>query len=327
MRAAGIAELPEPRMCRAGCAYEPKFDGWRCLAFVRADGVDLRSRAGKPLAAYFSDLGAPLTGLPVGTVLDGELIIWDTARGRTSFPALQRRITAGRALAREARTRPATLVCFDLLQDGDDVLIDEPLIRRRARLEARLADAPTALALCPQTTDPDLARRWMDELAPTGIEGLVVKDLAGRYQPGRPGWWKLKRRVSTEAIVGGVTGTLAEPSVLLLGRLDAQGSLRYIGRTGSLTVAQRHEITEAAVPVEPGAGHPWPQPLPPEWSGQLDNRQPVEYLPLKPLLVAEIVVDQAYESGRLRHHVRHLRLRPDVHTHDVPLWSPDRLTP
>ncbi len=320
MRAAGIAELPEPRMCRAGCAYEPKFDGWRCLAFVGADGADLRSRAGKALAGYFPDLGAHLARLPAGTVLDGELIIWDTAQGRTSFSALQHRVTAGRA--RGTGAHPATLVCFDLLQDAGDVLIDEPLTRRRARLEARLAGAPTALALCPQTTDPDVARQWMDDLAPTGVEGLVVKDLAGRYRPGRPGWWKLKRRVTTEAVVGGVTGTLTAPAALLLGRFDARGRLRYIGRTGPLTVAQGREVTATAAAAD--AAHPWPRPLPAGWSGQFDERQPLEYLPLRPDLVAEVVADQAYESGRLRHHIRHLRLRADLHARDVPLWSRDR---
>ena len=158
MRAAGVAELPEPRLCRGGCAYQPKFDGWRAIA----------------------------------TVLDGEMISFEAAAGRTSFSALQRRVTAGRALSREAAARPASLVCFDLLGDADGELLTEPLARRRDRLQTLLAGAPTALPVCPQTTDYEQARRWLDELAATGVEGVVVKDLAGRYRPGRPGWWKYK---------------------------------------------------------------------------------------------------------------------------------------
>jgi ATP-dependent DNA ligase len=109
-------------------------------------------------------------------VLDGELVSWDTAAGRTSFSALQRRVTAGRGLSREAAARPASLVCFDLLADPDHPdgeLLALPLAERRARLESSLAGAPTAVPVCPQTTDLDEASRWLSELAPTGIEGLL----------------------------------------------------------------------------------------------------------------------------------------------------------
>ncbi|WP_344395007.1 hypothetical protein [Actinomadura alba] len=103
MRAVGVAELPEPRMCRGGCAYEPKFDGFRTLIFVRPGGVYLQSRQAKDLTPYFPDVVAAVREtLPPGTVVDGELVVWDTAAGRTVFPALLGRITAGHRLAREA---------------------------------------------------------------------------------------------------------------------------------------------------------------------------------------------------------------------------------
>jgi ATP-dependent DNA ligase len=143
MRAVGVAELPElpePRMCRGGCAYEPKFDGWRCLAFVRPDGVYLQSRQAKDLTPYFPDVAAAVREtLPPGTVVDGELVVFDTEAGSTVFPALLGRITAGHRLDREAAARPANLVLFDVLADAGDDLTDLPLRQRRARLEHLLA--------------------------------------------------------------------------------------------------------------------------------------------------------------------------------------------
>jgi ATP-dependent DNA ligase len=322
MRAAAVAELPEPRMCRGGCAYEPKFDGWRCLAFAGPGGrVVLQSRQLRDLSAYFPDLTTALvTALPPGTVVDGELIIWDASAGRSSFAALQGRVTAGRRLPAEVAARPASLVLFDVLQLAGTELLGEPLRVRRALLEELLAGGPSGLPVCPQTTDIGEARRWFDDLAATGVEGLVVKDRAGRYRPGRVGWWKVKRRRSTEAIVAGVLGDLTDPSVLLLGRLDTRGTLRYVGRTTALTVAQRAEA--AAVLHAAVGGHPWPQPLPVAWSGRFDRSAgPQEYVRVAPLVVAEIVVDAAYEQGRWRHAVRPLRLRPDLGPGDVPRWT------
>jgi ATP-dependent DNA ligase len=221
MRAVGVGELPEPRMCRGGCAYEAKFDGWRSIVFVRSGGVYLQSRRSRDLTPYFPDVVAALREcLPPGTVVDGELVVWDTAAGRTTFSALLGRITAGRRLAREAADRPANLVLFDVLADAGEVLTGLPPRQRRARLEHLLVDAPPTLTLCPQTSDVELARTWFDELAVTGAEGLVVKDLASVYRVGGRGssWWKYKRRVTVEAIVGGITGALEDPRALLLGR-------------------------------------------------------------------------------------------------------------
>ncbi|WP_212991658.1 ATP-dependent DNA ligase [Actinoplanes auranticolor] len=177
--------------------------------------------------------------LPPGTVVDGELVVWGTKTGRTVFPALLGRITAGRRLSREAAARPASLVLFDVLADAELELTGRPLRQRRARLEDLLVGAPAALAVCPQTLDVDLARGCFDELVVTGVEGLVVKDLDGLYRPGRVGWWKLKRRVTTEAIIGGIIGAVDDPRVLLLGRLDAWGRLRYVARTVPLTLSQQ----------------------------------------------------------------------------------------
>lgn len=293
------------------------------MVFVRPDSVYLQSRRAEDLTPYFPDVVAAVReSLPPGTVADGEMVVWDTAMGRTTFPALLGRITAGRRLAREAAARPANLVLFDVLADAGDVLTGRPLRQRRVRLERLLADAPPALALCPQTSDVTLARTWFDELAVTGSEG------PGREGPGRdlldwrpgPGLVEVQRRVTAEAVIGGVIGSVDDPRVLLLGRLDGRGRLRYIGRTVPLALSQRQDLGRMLTPAPDG--HPWPQPLPATWIGQLDRREPQPYVQVKPLLVAEIVVDQAYDRGRHRHPIHHLRLRADLSPADVEPWQP-----
>ncbi|ROP33468.1 hypothetical protein [Couchioplanes caeruleus] len=155
MRAVGVPELPEPGMCRGGCAYEIKMDGWRCLAFTRPSGAYLQSRQAKDLTPYAPEVAAAVEqALPPDTVVDGELVVFDPATGRTSFSALLGRITAGRRLPTEVARRPANLVLFDVLAAAGEDLTARPLRERRTRLEALFADAPPALVLCPQTKVP-----------------------------------------------------------------------------------------------------------------------------------------------------------------------------
>ncbi|MGW5670532.1 ATP-dependent DNA ligase [Micromonospora sp. NPDC003776] len=143
MLAAPVDAVPEG----PGLVHEPKWDGWRVIAFRDPDGVYLQSRAGRNLTTYFPDITRAIrAALAPGLVLDGELIVWD--RGRTNFALLQRRVTAGRALSRVVREHPAHYVLFDLLADaGGQVLLDLPLAQRRARLAGLLADAPAPLTL------------------------------------------------------------------------------------------------------------------------------------------------------------------------------------
>lgn len=323
MHAAAVTQLPAPHACAGGCAYEPKWDGWRILAFVQNDRVYLQSRSGKPLSSYFPDITRlARQSLPVGAVVDGELIIWDTERGRMSFALLQLRVTAGRGLLREVATHPAYLVAFDLLHDAAAPLLTAPLAERRARLATLLTDAPPQLTLCPQTTDPDTATTWMHQWADAGMEGLVIKGRASPYQPGRRGWAKLRTRTTAEAIIGGVTGSRTDPDTLLLGRLDDAGRLRYTGRTRPLAASQRRQVAEQLTPAPQkltgGLDHPWPQPLPAAWSGQLGQPSPLPYIQVQPTTVVEIQVDTAFEHGRWRHPPAFVRHRPDLSIYDVP---------
>ncbi|MFG3702205.1 ATP-dependent DNA ligase [Micromonospora sp. NPDC047620] len=322
MLAAPVDVVPEG----PGLVHEPKWDGWRCIAFREADDVYLQSRAGRNLTTYFPDITRTLrASMPPGVVLDGELVVWE--RGRTNFAQLQRRVTAGRGVLRLAHDCPAHYVLFDLLADVDGrVILDLPLSQRRARLEVLLADVPTQLTLTPQTADMRQVGDWlMHWTVAAGIEGVVSKRLAGRYQPGRRGWSKYRTRIVTEAIIGGVTGSLREADTLLLGRFDRMGRLRYTGRTHPLNAEGRQEFgTILSPPRSPrhrraAVVHPWPEPLPASWSGQLDRPEPLPYVQVEPTVVAEIEADVAFEHQRWRHRVKAVRARPDMSVYDVPL--------
>lgn len=315
MLAAAVDVLP----VGPGLAYEPKWDGWRALAFRDGDDVRLQSRAGRDLTRYFPDVARTLrAAVPPEVVLDGELVVW--ARGRTDFAQLQSRVTAGSRLSELVRHHPAHYVVFDLLVDASGhSQLDRRLAERRALLADLLRDAPADLVLCPQTTDPTQAAEWMATWTQAGVEGVVVKRLDSRYEPGRRGWRKVRARTSTETVVGGVTGSADDAETLLTGRFDGQGRLRYMGRTHPLHARQRRELAHLLRPAPPGCATPWPRPLPATWTGQLDGAEPLEYTPVEPTLVVEIEVDTAYEHHRWRHRVRYLRPRLDLAVRDMPL--------
>ncbi|MGB2571857.1 hypothetical protein ACPFP2_25895 [Micromonospora citrea] len=215
---------------------------------------------------------------------------------------------------------------FDLLADVDgQVLLGLPLSERRGRLEQLIAGAPAQLAVTPQTADMRQVANWLIQWSvAAGIEGLVSKRHDGRYEPGRRGWSKYRTHITVEAIVGGVTGNIRHPDSALLGRFDRRGQLRYTGRTRPLTVSQRHELAAMLSPVGPAPRrrsvvHPWPQPLPASWTGQLDRPEPLPYVQVDPSVVVEIDADVTFERQRWRHRVKYARARAELSVHDVPL--------
>ncbi|MDZ5443532.1 hypothetical protein U2F26_12405 [Micromonospora sp. 4G57] len=202
-----------------------------------------------------------------------------------------------------ARKPPAHCAMWDLLADaGGHVLINAPLLEWRTRLAEVLEDAPAQLTLMPQTTDMDEVDNRLTNYTAAGIEGVVVKRLDGRHEPGRRGWQKFRVRAATEAIIGGVTGSLGNPSIVLLGRFDRRGHLRYTGRSHPLAMTQRRELAPLLSPPRLQrrgiVAHPWPQPLPASWTGQLDRPEPLRYVQVDPTAVAEIEVDTAFEHRR-----------------------------
>jgi ATP-dependent DNA ligase len=180
MLARTVSSLPTG----SGWAFEPKFDGYRVLAFRSRARVELQSRQQRILTAHFPDVAAAVAGLGDEVVLDGELVIWNA--GRFDFAALQDRLRSGprRAQALAAAT-PAAYVVFDLLAHGRSDLREQPYQHRRDALEALLGRGlPPGLVLTPSTTDPAVARSWLIHHGNTGIEGVVAKRLDG----GR--WWR-----------------------------------------------------------------------------------------------------------------------------------------
>jgi ATP-dependent DNA ligase len=318
MAAATVADLP----AAPGWVFEPKFDGFRALAFCDAAGLLLQSRQLRPLAPAFPDVAAALAPFTHrGVVLDGELVVW--RRGRFDFPALQDRLRSGPARVRElAAATPAAYVVFDLLaRDGAD-LRERPYTTRRRELEELLAEGmPPGLVLAPATADPAVARTWLRGYTGSGIEGVVAKRADQPYRPGVRGWQKLRARVTGEAVVGGVIGRVGAPQVLLLGRYDDAGRLQVAGRTTELHPAARAAVGAVLRP-HPGPGHPWPETLPRSRYGRRPA-EPLSYTRVHPRTVVELVVDPALDGPRWRHPARFLRLRPDLHPGDLGAAAPD----
>ncbi|MEV8311950.1 ATP-dependent DNA ligase [Streptomyces flavidovirens] len=317
--------VPGPGVLPGGLAFEAKFDGYRCLLFTppRPGGpVLLQSRRGSLIQRNFPDLVCAAQQLPSGLVLDGELVVWH--QGRFSFEALQRRAVSGsRTVAQLAVTYPAYYIAFDILQAGGQAggeeLLSEPYERRRAILEALFADQGLTApwTLCPMTTDPAVAQEWLTSWTEVpGVEGLVIKGLGQRYMPSARGWFKVRRRNTTEAIIGAVTGSLRRPQLLLLGRHDEHAVLRLVGRTVPLGPDAAHQLAGHLHPAAPE--HPWTGV---RFSSAWGSREPLDAVLVRPELVAEVAADTAIDRGAWRHPLRFSRLRLDLTIDDVPSFG------
>src|SRR4051794_4371640 len=299
--------------------YEPKWDGFRALAFVGGDGVDLRSRHGNPLARYFPELVEALGALPE-VVLDGEIVV--TGPRPYDFAALMARLHPARSRVELlARETPAAFVAFDLLaEDGTD-LRDAPFAERRRRLGRLLDGGAPPLSLTPATEDPGAAERWLGRAE--GIDGVVAKARDLRYEPGKRAMVKVKTERTADCVVAGLRLLSARPGLgsLLLGLHEADGALRHVGVVTSFTAARRRELLDELRPLEvPLAGHPWERGFGLERSplGRLlgsagrwaPEEMALDWVPLRPERVAEVAYDQT-DGGRFRHPARFRRWRPD----------------
>lgn len=307
MEARLVAELP----AEAGWQFEPKWDGFRCLAFRAGDAAELRGKSGKSLARYFPDMIAGLRRTrPSRFVLDGELVI---KVGETlSFDALQARLHPAESRVRKlAAETPATLILFDLLATPDgESLLPRPLSARRAALEAlcaRIGD-DTGLRLSPATRDRCQALAWL-EAAGGALDGVVAKRLDGPYLPGERAVLKMKQQRSADCVVGGFRyehGT-REVGSLLLGLYDAEGKLDHVGFTATLHGLDRAALTRRLEHLIAPPGFTGRAPGgPSRWSTERSG----EWQPLRPELVVEAAYDQV-TGDRFRHGVKFLRWRPD----------------
>ncbi|MEW2373379.1 ATP-dependent DNA ligase [Streptomyces sp. NPDC006656] len=324
MLAQAAEYVPGFGVLASGFAAEQKFDGHRTILFTPAGAggrLLLQTRRGSLVQDRFPDLVAAATQLPDGLVLDGELVVWDPAAGRLSFEALQRRAAArGRTATALAAQTPAFFIAFDALQIDGTELLALPYAERRRRLEvlfaARALTAPWTL--CPMTTDPDQAREWLEDwtqVPDAAIEGIVVKRMNQPYRPGvrDRAWTKIRRRNTSEAIIGAITATLARPQLLILGRYDATGHLRPIGRTVPLRTEAARTLAGQLTPA--GPGHPWTGV---GFSSAWGTRDVLDTTLVRPVLVAEISTDTSVDRGGIyRHPIRYVRLRADMSVDDV----------
>ena len=302
MEARLVAAIPRG----SGWQYEPKWDGFRCLAFRDGDDVALMSKSGKPLARYFPEVAAMLSDCGEKRfVVDGELIV---PSGETlSFAALQARLhPAASRIERLSRETPAQLMLFDCLQSGGKLLLDRPLDQRRAALDALAVSA--GIRLSPMTHAPDTAEDW---LARSGgaLDGIVAKRRDEPYRPGERAMAKRKLRRTADCVLGGYRYDRAGDVVasLLLGLYDEAGLLHHVGFTSALSVAERRALTPGLEKLKgpsaftgnaPGGASRW------------SNGRDTAWVPLRPERVVEVAYDQV-TGGRFRHGTTFVRWRPD----------------
>jgi ATP-dependent DNA ligase len=308
------ARLVQALPAGATWLYEPKWDGFRCLAFRDGETIALQSKAGQPLARYFPEVVEALRRLaPRRLVLDGEIVV--PVAGALSFDDLLQRIhPSERRIRKLAAETPAVLIVFDLLVDEDGaVLVDRPLAERRARLEAlagRLLRPDGDVRLSPASRDRAAAEAWLREPGALGLDGVIAKRLDVPYASGaRTGMQKVKRMRTADCVVGGFRYAAAGGVVgsLLLGLYDEDGLLHHVGFTSSFTATERRELLARVQPLAGGEGFTGRAPGgPSRWSTERTG----EWVALRPELVCEVRYDH-WSGDRFRHGTAFLRWRPD----------------
>jgi ATP-dependent DNA ligase len=282
-----------------GWVYEPKWDGFRSIAFVDGGEVHLQSRNGKPLTRYFPELRFPEGRY----VLDGEIVVFDD-QGRQDFDALGQRIHPAKSrIDMLAEETPARFIAFDLLSVDDDSLLELPQRERRDRLEA-LVEKPVDLTPCSE--DPADAQPWLQ-----GAEGVVAKRQDAPYRPGeRVGMVKIKRVRTIDAVVRGwregkEPGTLGSLSLALY---DGDGKLREVGHCSGFTAKQKRELPAFLAPYETGERF---SAEPSRWNAAREMDGAV----VRPELVVEVTFDHT-SNERIRHGTKLVRWRDDKDPRD-----------
>ncbi|HAF12500.1 MAG TPA: ATP-dependent DNA ligase [Blastocatellia bacterium] len=293
--------------------YEPKWDGFRCLAFRDGKTVELQSKSGQPLERYFPEVVEALLKLKASKfVIDGELVI--PVKDGLSFDDLLQRIhPAASRVAKLSRETPAHFIVFDLLVDDAGKAIAElPLTKRREKLESfakkYLAKNP-GIELSPKTKNIAIARKWLSSSG-VKLDGVIAKRLDLPYRSGeRDGMQKVKRMRTADCVVGGFRYASKGKVVgsLLLGLYDDSGLLQHVGYTSSFNEAQKKELTKKLEALIEPPGFTGKAPGgPSRWS----TKKTSEWEPLVTRLVAEVQYDH-FTGGRFRHGTKFLRWRPD----------------
>jgi ATP-dependent DNA ligase len=291
-----------------GWAYEPKWDGFRMVAWGGL--TQLYSRNQRPLLRYFPELEPALAALPAGAVVDGEIVV--VVNGITDFDALQNRIhPAASRIAKLAVQTPAELVAFDLLASKGEDLRARPFAERRARLAVLAGTLPEPWHLTPSTTAVAEAARWFTEFESAGCDGIVAKRLDEAYLEGERAMVKVKHRRTVDVVIGGyrLHKDGGKVGSLLLGLYNPAGQLHFIGHCSGFGEDARAVLLERLRPLEEhfsfgeDARHPG---APSRWSAGKD----LDWTPVRPELVCEVSYDQL-TGDRFRHATRFERWRPD----------------
>ena len=308
MEALLVDRIPEG----SGWQYEPKWDGFRCLAFRDGSDVELQSKSGQPLGRYFPEVRESLLRIAARKfVLDGEIVV--PAGEALSFDALLLRIHPAESRIRKlSKETPAALIAFDLLVDARGrSLVERPMKARRRELEAfakKHFRRGKGIFLSPATRDAARAKEWF-RMVGGGLDGIVAKALDVEYRPGeRSGMQKVKSLRTADCVVGGFryASRGKEVGSLLLGLYDDGGKLHHVGFTSGLG-GDRKALTQALEKLVRPPGFTGRAPGgPSRWSTERSG----EWKPLQPKLVVEVRYD-SFSEGRFRHGTRLLRWRPD----------------
>jgi ATP-dependent DNA ligase len=307
MEAKLIADLPQDD----GWQFEPKWDGFRCLAFRAGNEVELKAKSGKSLSRFFPEVADRLRALaPKTFVIDGELVIG--IEGKPSFDALQMRLhPAASRIRRLAAETPATFIAFDcLLREARKPLLGGTLAVRRRELEVlfdRFGDAE-GIELTPFTRQLRTAHAWL-----TGgraeLDGVIAKRLDLPYLSGERTMLKVKHLRTADCVVGGFRYESKGRRVgsLLLGLYDEAGLLHHVGFTSAISERQKPALTSRLEKLVSPPGFTGDAPgAPSRWS----TERSAAWQPLRPKLVAEVRYDHL-TGNRFRHGTRFVRWRPD----------------
>jgi ATP-dependent DNA ligase len=292
--------------------YEPKWDGFRCLAFRDGDNIFLQSKNGHPLARYFPDVAATVSKVPQQQfVLDGELVI--PIGGALSFDELQLRLhPAASRVQKLAAAHPAVYIAFDLLGEDSESYLDLNLRERRPLLEKFARSnfqSVKNMRLSPATTDYRVASGWFQKTG-RDLDGIIAKRLDAPYASGeRTAAVKVKQIRTVDCVVGGfryATGARVIGS-LLLGLYGDDGLLHHVGFISGLKASERRELTKKFERLKKPPGFTGNAPGgPSRWSTERTG----EWEPVAPKIVVEVGYDH-FTGGRFRHGTKFLRWRSD----------------
>jgi len=324
MLAKAVPELPDGDEW----LYEPKWDGFRALVFRDGDEILIQSRDRKPLERYFPELVEPLlANLPRRCVVDGEIVI--AHDGVLDFDQLLLRIhPAASRVALLSEQTPASYVAWDLLAIDDEVLLETPQAERRAKLEGVLSAARPPIHLTPLTRDRDTAADWFARFEGAGLDGVIAKDAASTYQPGKRRMLKIKHARTADCVVAGFrwhkNGQGSHIGSLILGLFDDTGVLHHVGVTSSFKWDRRAELADELAPLRTDAlkDHPWR-----EWAAwsataaeqgqgmpgatsRWNRGKDLSWEPLRAERVVEVAYDHL-QGDRFRHATTFRRWRPD----------------